>query len=561
MTAYYVDMDQVAAGSGIVGDPWNLDDVVSVTRTLADGDIVYIKGRGNTLLGLNFEVADPTTEAVTFLPWPDEMSAFCINSGALGGGAVGDDIGSRVVKRKISSENEIGYSTLLESSIYITQQNIGIMHSGQGPAGSLTVAITGCTFKTADKAIVVSDYQGGTPNVTTVDFTSCLFINTIFDGYDNGNTENEVINCYNCTFIGKSEAQVKAGFELHGGTITFDANCRFNAAFPAGAPTFPSNISQLLDETSKLYLRFSEYDDGTTTLRGPVGYDYSSDGVGIFGGERRGVGAWWFDNEYYVDLSSTGDTGTGDGLSEANAIGTDTLKLFIAGTAVDSRYIREDDTLRLFNDWNMVSGDTINFPTALETLGTYKSDPTTSVAYLRIKIKPIDDGNPFKIITENSTQTYPFRPGSYNFIDRMITDSSYLCYNSYQVDMNSCLFINDTKVIVDISLLRSSYIRGCTFLTPEIGFKASSTIDINFDQCLFAEYDETPCVLVEEVTPGAYNVNITNSRFLATEVAANDDVSVIVDSNTTYENVLGSFFPTAICSIAYTDLIFSEYNL
>lgn len=370
----------------------------------------------------------------------------------------------------------------------------------------------GCTFVTP--VIISGNYQVTGPK-TTLNFYSCLFINTVFSNTEFGA---DTIYCNNCVFTGKSEAEVKAAWIAGGGSdITF-VNCEFNATFP-NIESFPNSILDIADGEKKYKLLFSNYD--CSVLRGNAYYtDFANDGKCLFGGERIGVGAFWMPNTYYADISTPASIGTGDGLSYANRFGRNDLYTFMKQeVAVNGKWLREYDKFLIEGEYHYVKNDELNFPFSIYMGGQpYVSSPGTrwlsfiSATELYRGITASAYGESPVIMEFDSDDNSYARFGN-NIFERILTNTSLSGLGgSYYLSYSSS-FISHSGVH-EIGAMIHSIMNGCTLHVEQLSAPTGSP-DIVFRNCLFPKYGSNPVILSSQINTS--NIKFEHCRFAATK--------------------------------------------
>jgi hypothetical protein len=485
--ARYVDLSDKGPASGNDGllptTPWNLADITSGGSEDNTGETVFLKGFEEDL------TIQPTKfrRATTFQNWGD-TNAYGVDQND---GNLTDDFFPVTdlysVTRMILNFTHTNRGNAFNTCTFINNFDLTI-NENTNP-GSAFVTMNGCTFNMNGNDIITQVGMGG--SAVNVTFNSCMIIDGVFN---NGGGANCTVTCNDCLFTNKSQAQVEAAFIGAGNTITFN-NCDFlTTPLPQA---FPSRCKDALgpDDKDALYFDLFLYGPSHPTfpdslMLGNGGGGYVGFDRGLFNGERRGRGAFWFANTYYVNFASKTSIGSQDGLSASDAFG---INDFLAFTdkydLISGRGFREGDKIKATGNYSGFVDVILRFPshhtTLMEYFGHLGDDPN----FRQVEFTP-DGTDP--VFINDEFQNVDF--GSGNHFIEYIARQSVLSTRLYNVHFTSCILIHEDEIKFNYDFAQDSDNRmiGCSIVTPIIRLQGNPTTATNpsliFNKCYLFGY-------------------------------------------------------------------------
>ena len=482
--ARYVDLSDTSVASGNDGltpdTRWNLNDILFGSAEDNTGETVFIKGLVKDL------TVQPTKfrRAIEFKNFGD-MNGYGIDqndSNLTDDFFPVTDIYSAT--RMILNFTHTNRGNLFNSCTFINNFDLTI-NENTNP-GAAFVVFNGCTFNVNGNDIITQ--VGNAAALIDVTFNSCVFIDAVFN---NGGGANCDIVCNDCLFTSKTQIQVEAAFVGAGNSIAFN-NCDFlSTAIPQA---FPSRCKDALGPDEKDALYFDLFLYGPTHPTFPdslmlgTGGPYTGFEKGLFGGDRRGRGAFWFANTYYADLSIRASVGTQDGLSAPNAFGVDDfLKFTDEFDTIASRGFREGDKFQIFGNYLGYSDVVLRFPNYQESFRPHMQYFTHFGYEANYRQVVFDHDGILPVFINDSFQFVDFGAG--NHFKEFIIRQSNLSSRLYNVHFTSCILIHETEIQLNYDFEEDSNNQfiGCTIVTPIIRLKGNPTTapapSIIFNKC------------------------------------------------------------------------------
>lgn len=514
---YYIDFDNKSSARGTDGlTPTNYrneNDILDsgVTTPNVNGDVVYVRGQSNTLssiCGFDF------TAMHDFIIQPYDDTLYDISTMApfLVLSEVDEDPFSYAydyVLRRMITNIPYYYSPSLLEGCFIAPPSGGSFFMNVTNSDHV-MTVRGCTF-VGDISLI--QYISNTYELT-INFYGCVFVNTEL----NSSVEYNNVNFYNCLFLGKTQSEVTANYSPSGSSSSFDDDCEFDLPVPANMATSAGDIAGYGGIES------IEFDQVAGDLyAGSQSYDYSADGNGLFNGERRAPGAWFFSNTYYVDLDDSAVSGN-DGMYETSPISR--AEAYTLDTvAIDGRLYRNGDRFLLINNLVAGSAETVAFPfISTKAMGEswVMAAANTGEPAQKTYVEPVGDFVTIDLVTNSADMTF----GKSVVFSRIAFYVDEIGVSDYAVELyfRSCVFFNPTSIRMMLTDLyspsgRNSQFLGCTFVTPIIyidGLSASQSEYMSFFYCLFAAYSSGVCSIDQTASPNYVSLRFRECEFTDT---------------------------------------------
>lgn len=482
--ARYIDLSDTGVASGNDGltptTRWNLNDILSGSSEDNTGETIFLKGLVKDL------TVQPTKfrKSTEFRNFGD-MNGFGIDQND---GNLTDDFfpitDIYTATRMILNFTHTNRGNSFKTCTFINNFDLTI-NENTNPGGAF-VDFDGCTFNMNGNDIITQ--VGLAAALVDVTFNSCMFIDAVFN---NGGGANCIITCNDCLFTSKSQAQVEAAFVGAGNTITFN-NCDFlTTPLPQA---FPTRCKDALgpDEKDSLYFDLFLYGPSHPTfpdsLMLGVGGPFTGFTKGLFGGERRGRGAFWFANTYYTDLSNRASIGTQDGMSAANALGIDDfLKFTDEFELISLRGFREGDKFQMFGKYLGYSDVTLRFPNYQQAVDPHMQYFTHFGYDPNYRQVVFDHEGILPVFINDAFQLVDFGAG--NHFKEFIIRQGNLSNRLYNVYFTSCILIHETEITINYDFVEDSNNQfiGSTIITPIIRLRGNPTTapapSTIFDKC------------------------------------------------------------------------------
>ena len=333
--------------------------------------------------------------------------------------------------------------------------------------GSIDAVCTfkGCTFRGDEFFIDEYSQLSAAGNASILRFADCVFDNIIFNtGAPIFSGSLDMSACI-CT---ESEAAMFSAISDYC-TISADDN------------TYSFSPSATLPDVNNITSATFDYIDyGLPYLPArknswiPVA-TYTQYNDGFFGNIRKGPGAFYFMNTYYVDLSETSTGGKG---TEADYFGFQEFKELInigAFRYSDIMYLKgsvEDSSSTELSLYSSGASDAVNayfLPWDLATNGPWRIRKTNGNIYVSNEGPYINFRN--GIISTDSDLYFYLKP--------------ILGASSEYIIAETCHFDVEGSIEFGVGGSVEANLYGCTFISPETINIYSNTIGIDFTDCVF----------------------------------------------------------------------------